>query len=303
MITFKQFLAEVGDKNVDFKVIKSSDTVYHAERKINGRTISFLAAEDDPDNNRWWVVFSSTAKGGLAQQGVTGAGGEFEVASFVIAAMKDFIRLNDPKSIWFTADKDDEEAEKSVRADVYQKLIKRKFPQFTIRRTDDDERSSYFELVRESLLEVADKKVDYEVTRVNATHFVTETEINGRKLKFKAFNTNDLTEGWDIEFEEHQKIGDEHIWTSKASGSGGEFEVAAFVIASMKEFVSTYQPHKMSFTATKDIAAKSQNTRAAAYERLVRRHFPEYEVKRDNYASLSVQGSTSSIFYMTLRDD
>lgn len=103
------------------------------------------------------------------------------------------------------------------------------------------------------LQELLDSDVEYEVIKKTSTRFTTKATINGRDVKFSAQTDGADEEGteesWDISFFE---IKDSPIVKFGKTGSGGEFDVATFVSNSIKEFVQTYHPSEISFSADKD---------------------------------------------------
>jgi hypothetical protein len=275
VITFKTFLFELADSEIPFTVEKDVPGLYIANATIDDKKIRFVAGEDEYDE--WAVSFTTQAKGRLPSHGLTGAGGQFQIAAFVVSALQDLVQKHDPLKISFYADKDNGS---DTRSRVYEKMLKRKLPNFEIaaKYNDVEEDMSLYVLKKkkQKVDEVADKKVEYKITGEGPTNFRASAIINGRKIRFSASDSGDPDEGWDILFTE-TKPGDS--WTTVATGSGGEFEVAAFIVAAMKEFITRYEPQTISFTAEKAKEFEEGNTRAAVYRRLLKRHFPEYDIE------------------------
>jgi len=137
MTTFKQFLAELADRNTDFEITSSRDTHFDAEAIVGDRKILFSAGEIE--NKIWGVSFSelkdTTGDGDYeADYGATGSGNEFEVLSLVTSIMKEFLKRNDPDEIRFSAAK---EGKSNVRAKIYRRLADRLLKGYK-REEDDD---------------------------------------------------------------------------------------------------------------------------------------------------------------------
>lgn len=131
MITFKQYITEVADKPVDYLVTRNTAKFFEAESTINGRLVSFIAVDMD-GTDTWDVEFVETslkARGHGGKYGATGSGGEFEVASFVMSALKELVALKTPSVITFTADDDNGS---STRARVYERMLQRKLPEYDL---------------------------------------------------------------------------------------------------------------------------------------------------------------------------
>lgn len=275
MITFKQFITEIASAKVDYEIddfVGKWNNHFKATTTIENRKVVFSAIEEDQDE--WHVMFTEVNKDGLGFHGRTNSGGEFRVAAFVVAAMKEFIAKKNPIKIHFVADKDDDD-ENDARPNVYFALVKRKFPEFKVTKRSGSAGSTYFQMVKEQLLEVADKKVEYEVMKETSDRFETFAKIGDRTVVFSAVDTKELHEGWDVNFHE---LSSKHGKTYKMSGSGNEFEVSAFILASFKEFIDRYNPSIISFSAAKEKEDVQKNTRAEVYVRLLRRHIPNYVI-------------------------
>jgi len=278
MITFKQFISEIKLETPKFEVVSLTNSLYIAKTTIENHKFNFTATFTGDDEAR--IIFSDVTTG-LSNQRITGSGLQFKVAGFVVGALKDFIEKFDPKTILFTAD----EEESKSRAKVYERLIRQKFPQFNVETRSQDgdmffELTKKEELTEQLLQEIADKKIDYTVVTVNRLVFSAIATIGNRKIKFSAVDTESDTEGWDIGFSEMKLDGSGK--TYMATGSGKEFEVAAAVIAMMREFVDRYDPWMITFSAKQEKETSNRNARAEVYKRLLARHFPEFEVEVDD---------------------
>lgn len=290
MITFKTFLFELADSEIPFTVEKTNVSgLYIANATIDGKTVRFVAGDDD--DRDWRVSFTTQAKGRLPSHGLTGAGGQFQIAAFVVSALQDLVQKHDPLKISFYADKDNGS---DTRSRVYEKMLKRKLPNFEIaaKYNDVEEDMSLYVLKKkkQKVDEVADKKVEFEITVERPKKFQAAAIINGRKIKFLAVDYGDPDEGWEILFIETRP---DESWTARATGSGGEFEVSAFIVAAMKEFIVRYEPQTMSFSAEKAKKFEEGNTRAAVYRRLLKRHFPEYDIEEK-----SIDHDRTAMMYM-----
>jgi hypothetical protein len=126
--------------------------------------------------------------------------------------------------------------------------------------------------------ELMDSSTPYQVTKKTDSFFSTEATVRGRLIKFSADRQLDLNgkSVWEVLFGE-LKAGETRS-TFELTGSGGEFEVLSAVTASMKEFVSTYDPGIIRFASNGDPG----DSRAGVYERMVQRFFPanQYDLKK-----------------------
>lgn len=114
----------------------------------------------------------------------------------------------------------------------------------------------------QTLLELLNSKVGYEVVAAKASGFKARTEINGRTVMFFA---EDNGESWDIVFSEVK--GDRE--TFSLTGSGGSLQVLAFVQRALKEFIERYSPDVLSFTADSE-------TRLRLYTKILKAVAPRY---------------------------
>lgn len=117
---------------------------------------------------------------------------------------------------------------------------------------------------RKKLEELLTKRIPYEVTYETPKYFSTEAKIGKRKVKFTA---SKFMNSWDVEFSEVDS--DDHR-TYAATGSGAAFDVGAFVISSMQEFIDRHQPNEIEFSA-------DSPTRKAIYRRAMKTHFKNYK--------------------------
>jgi hypothetical protein len=113
--------------------------------------------------------------------------------------------------------------------------------------------------------ELLNSKVDYEVTKQNASTFKTLAQIGDRWITFIA--TKEDEDVWDLAFYESEN------WnaplTSAKTGSGDELKVFSMVMASIKEFLDRYSPNTVIFTADKDDGSE---TRAKLYGRIASKY-------------------------------
>lgn len=141
MITFKEFLAEIGDAKVSYTVKKETSDQFVTVATVGKREVTF-SASDDGDGDGWHVEFSEPGADGRPRFGATGSGSEFKVASFIVASLQDLIGRYSPDKIFFTSeigepdDEDDEDYGKvdTTRADVYVRLIQKKVKGYKVNR-------------------------------------------------------------------------------------------------------------------------------------------------------------------------
>lgn len=127
------------------------------------------------------------------------------------------------------------------------------------------------------LLELFQKKGEFELTKQSSSRFQTKAKINNRVIVFDAVEnvSNDAAE-WDISFGEI--IQSKKYATAELTGSGGELEVLAMVKDSILEFIKRYHPNAIHFTA-----AKEDRARASVYERMLKRLMPSgWEFSKDD---------------------
>ena len=126
--------------------------------------------------------------------------------------------------------------------------------------------------------ELLNSKVDYEVTKQNASTFKTSSEIGCRTIVFSAdLEYAEIGEYWNVYFEESTSKG----FTCTATGSGDEFKVLSMVKASLAEFVHRYKPSQIYFSAAKE---GGKNSRPNVYKRLVQSVLSGYKntMERDD---------------------
>ena len=83
----------------------------------------------------WEVDFMTEDESGEMTTFSTGAGGQFEIMSFVTASLKAFIKAKKPKAITYTASKLDA----NNRTRVYLKLFSRLLPNFKFTTKDRED--------------------------------------------------------------------------------------------------------------------------------------------------------------------
>lgn len=110
----------------------------------------------------------------------------------------------------------------------------------------------------------------YTVDKEFADIFLAKSTIGQRDICFKAIRLIDTSEShdaWELLFYEQTEHG-RH--TFKATGSGQAFEVGAFVVAVLKEFVQRYHPNELLFSA-------SGGTRSSIYRKAIVKALPKYK--------------------------
>lgn len=119
------------------------------------------------------------------------------------------------------------------------------------------------------LSEVLDSKANFEVGIKTRTKFGTKTVIAGQEYVFIA-SVNDDWE-WEIAFGDMEN-GERR---SRPSGKGNEFEVGAFVKASLEEFMRQYNPIFVSFTADSPVRQK-------IYTRMMAKVMPGWKYREED---------------------
>lgn len=115
----------------------------------------------------------------------------------------------------------------------------------------------------ESLDEAFTSQVPYTVVRAGTDLFTTRATIGNRDI---VFNAQGNEEGsyyeivWDVDFYEKTPGN----MTFGKSGSGNEMQVFSFVIDSLKELISRYQPNTIRFSSH-----KADNNRSKLYQRML----------------------------------
>lgn len=133
---------EILDKETKIKIETEKKNLFQTSAVVNGRMIVFDANIDDEDENSWEVSFRQIGGKNVlgASHGMTGAGGEFEVLSMIKDSMIMFANKYKPAMIFFIAEKDAGKKNKSARANVYEKMIKRlNVPGYSLWRDDEHE--------------------------------------------------------------------------------------------------------------------------------------------------------------------
>jgi hypothetical protein len=121
------------------------------------------------------------------------------------------------------------------------------------------------------LQELLDSDVPYEVLKSTADSFWTKAKIGDKNIKFSASHDGDR---WYIVFAE---LGKSKSYYGK-TGSGNEFEDGSFVTSSMKEFLQSYNPQKITFSADK----KDGENRARLYNKVASRLLKGYTRIQDD---------------------
>ena len=251
----------------------SSSFGYHVTKKIGDRLLQFEAARS---GETWEVSFGQKMPNGALKYQLTKTGDEIQVFSFIVSAMRSFVKKYQPKRIQFSVRKIE-----GSRASLYRKLVDR-FLKDSYWKQEYEiglgsaEKYVQFDLIKkptsESLDEAFDKATKYKVVTHNKHEFCAEFESNGRTIRV------DIEEmggnfGWDIGFiEKSGKNGGMGDWA--ATGSGGELEVFATVKAIVHQFLQEYKPKKIGFASD-----RSELNRGKLYDRFVKRGmFPGYRL-------------------------
>jgi hypothetical protein len=117
------------------------------------------------------------------------------------------------------------------------------------------------------LNELFKKSVPYKVIKNTSSKFGTSAVINGREIRFYAIeDEGGEFDEWNVSFGQVLPNGKP---TAKMTGSGGELDVLAMVKDSLNDFINTRHPKAIHFTASKD-----DRSRAAVYERMLKRLMP-----------------------------
>jgi hypothetical protein len=131
-------LNEILSKPTDYMVIADTATYFATSAKIGGRKIIFNAVKEG--KKPWDISFqeSKIVDGKITNtMKATGSGNELEVFAMIKASLLQFIKQYDPESMTFDAHKGEKTAddERNVRADLYERLLKRfKIPGYTVER-------------------------------------------------------------------------------------------------------------------------------------------------------------------------
>lgn len=140
----------------------------------------------------------------------------------------------------------------------------------------------------QELFEVADSKIPYE-SSAGRRFFDAWATINDRMIEFTAELANDENDSWDVSFEELRRGSDDKVRsTTKKTGSGKEFEVSAFIVSALQEFISRRAPAMITFSASK----QGEESRARVYKKLLDRKFSaNYEIlvkEKDDHAMFTM---------------
>lgn len=140
--------------------------------------------------------------------------------------------------------------------------------------------------------EVFDSNVQGKLVRATNDLFTTRAEIAGRSITFNASRYEqgmepDAATVWEIEFTERTPGN----LTYGKSGSGAELQVFAFVIESLKELISRYQPELIEFSSH-----KADGNRTSLYRRI------GSKIKIPGYKLVHVDSSGTSDMFNIVRD-
>lgn len=111
-------LLELFEPNSKSKVGSNSAEMYEESKQIGDFTISFQARNEG--RNQWEVFFIAIDKEGNSSWEPTGSGDEVKVFSFVVNAMRNFIKARDPRRFNFSSKKVE-----GSRASLYRKFVER----------------------------------------------------------------------------------------------------------------------------------------------------------------------------------
>ena len=114
------------------------------------------------------------------------------------------------------------------------------------------------------LIEAFTSQVPMQIIRASDDLFTTRAEINGRFISVNcaSYEDNVGRKIWEVEFSEKDKnqVGS----TFAKTGSGGEMQVFSFVISSLKELISRYDPDEITFSSY-----KADGNRTHLYQRML----------------------------------
>jgi hypothetical protein len=113
---------ESFDSNVPYTVVRASNDLFTTRATINGRVITFNAAEiESGDGGDWEVDFSEKATSGVGTTfAKTGNGGEMQVFAFVLTSIKELLSRYKPNMIGFSSHKAD-----GNRTKLYQRMMQK----------------------------------------------------------------------------------------------------------------------------------------------------------------------------------
>ena len=140
-----------------------------------------------------------------------------------------------------------------------------------------------------SLIESFDSNVQGMLVRATNDLFTTKAEIGNRTIIFNASGfEEDSKFKWEIEFTE-KTTGN---ITYGKSGSGNEMQVFSFVIDSIKELISRYNPDEITFGSH-----KADNNRSSLYKRMATR------IKLPGYHLADVESDSYTDIFSIVKDD
>lgn len=141
-------IVEIFNTKVYLKILKQTNDWFETEASVGDRKIIFTALNNDGE---WELGFVEVDLDGRSSHGLTGRGHEFVVFSAVKDSLIRFIAEYNPQEFYFTAEKDDEGNGRNVRADLYDRIIKRiSLPNYQYeRKTGKASGRDFFYFVRE----------------------------------------------------------------------------------------------------------------------------------------------------------
>jgi len=110
-------LVELFDKDTPGKVGEASSLRYEEAKEIGDYEVSFQARKE---SNGWEVFFIAIDHEGNSGWDPTGAGNEVQVFSYIVSAMRRFVKKYDPQRIQFSSKKIE-----GSRTKLYQRFVKR----------------------------------------------------------------------------------------------------------------------------------------------------------------------------------
>lgn len=117
------------------------------------------------------------------------------------------------------------------------------------------------------LNELFKAKTDLKVLKSSPIRFGTSAMIKGREIRFYAVEEESELDRWEVSFGEI--VPGKSYATAEMTGSGGELDVLSMVKDSLTMFIQQRNPKVITFTAE-----KSDRSRAAVYERMLKRMLP-----------------------------
>jgi len=130
-----EFITEAFDSIVPYEVTRATNDLFTTRAEINNRNIIFNAQGNDEGNGFesnvvWEVDFYEKTPGNMSF-GLTGAGGEMKVFSFIIDSLKELKARYSPETIRFTSHKAD-----GNRTKLYQRMIDKIAPSIGYKLSD-----------------------------------------------------------------------------------------------------------------------------------------------------------------------